>query len=148
MIANSQQPLGDTEVVSGHAVRRSPLEGVAKLAQAGVGAYKERQADDAEANLANDIEARKKGEYEKLVEAIASDGSEYGNEEDPQRSRENLAKVLAGMGDYDNAVKLKLADVNSRDPNKAPTVKDFYENGQVVQKQWDPTKQSWVEMGC
>ena len=32
-------PIGPTETVGGWAIRRSPLEGIAKLAQAGVGAY-------------------------------------------------------------------------------------------------------------
>jgi hypothetical protein len=29
----------------------------------------------------------------------------------------------------------------------APTVKDFYEGGKVIQKQWDPTKRDWVKVG-
>jgi hypothetical protein len=65
---------------------------------------------------------------------------------DPQ-----LAAIYSGMLDArDVKGALGLAtDYATREPAAAdaPTVKDFYEGGNVVQKQWDPTTGAWVKVG-
>jgi hypothetical protein len=65
---------------------------------------------------------------------------------DPQ-----IAAIYNGLldaGDTKGALGL-ATDFATREPAAAdaPTVKDFYEGGNVVQKQWDPTTGAWVEVG-
>ena len=51
LLMQSQQPMGGTEMVSGRAVRRSPLEGLAKLAQAYQANQQGKQIDTDQAAL-------------------------------------------------------------------------------------------------
>jgi hypothetical protein len=55
---------------------------------------------------------------------------------------------LLDAGDVKGALGL-ATDFATQQPAAAdaPTVKDFYEGGNVVQKQWDPTTGAWVEVG-
>ena len=32
-------------------------------------------------------------------------------------------------------------------PENAPTIKDFYEGGKIIQKQWDPKTNTWIKVG-
>ncbi len=52
------EPMGPTEMVSGWAVKKSPLEGVAKIAQALGGQYLASQADEKQAALAQSLQQR------------------------------------------------------------------------------------------
>jgi len=52
------QPTGDTQVVNGWAVRKSPLEAVSKIAQALIGGYAQQNADEKQLALAKAMQGR------------------------------------------------------------------------------------------
>lgn len=60
------EPMGPTEMVSGWAVKKSPLEGVAKIAQALGGQYLASQADERQLALSQALQQRQLGELGKL----------------------------------------------------------------------------------
>ena len=60
-------PFGPTEQVGGFAVRRSPMEGIGRMAQAGAGAYMESKADERAKALAERIRGDRQTDYGTLM---------------------------------------------------------------------------------
>ena len=153
LVQQSMQPMGGTQNVGGFAVRRSPMEGMAKLAQAASGSYLKNKADEEASDLSEGVEGRRKSQYERIAKAYdPTNVPGYGGGTHEVDPRIKLAQAMAGEGDYESATNLymkaadKQGDKLLRD-NKAPVVKDFYNGDQVTQKQWNPTTNQWDEVG-
>lgn len=68
------EPMGPTEMVSGWAVKKSPLEGVAKIAQAIGGQYLASQADERQAALAQALRQRQLDSFDSVL-GVAGGGN-------------------------------------------------------------------------
>lgn len=86
---------GSTQIVSGYAVKKSPLEGLAKALTSGVGQYQETKADEMQTNL-----------DKKRAELMAQAVEEYGQDptaasqilmQDPEMSSEAMKMAMSGM---------------------------------------------------
>lgn len=66
----SMEPGSPTEMVSGWAVKKSPLEGFAKIAQALAGNYMQEKADANQLKLGNDINAKNAADIQGYVDAF------------------------------------------------------------------------------
>lgn len=93
-IQQSQQGSNGTEVISGMAVKRSPIESLARALQGGIGAYQENRADQIDAEAA-------KRRQEMIAQAVKQYGS------NPQGTAEMLAQDPATS---DAALKI-LSDI-------------------------------------
>lgn len=108
MLAQSQQPMGDTQMVSGIAVRRSPLEGIAKIAQA-YGAKVAMEKADTEAT---DLR-------EKQRKDIADAMTDYQRAVTPRAGTEEVAAST----DTDE-LGIKMPPAVAAQPAYTPTVED------------------------
>lgn len=86
---------GSTQIVSGYAVKKSPLEGLAKALTSGVGQYQETKADEMQTNL-----------DKKRAELMAQAVQAYGQDptaasqilmQDPEMSSEAMKMAMSGM---------------------------------------------------
>ena len=66
--ARGQEPLGDTQVVGGWAIPRSPMEGVGKMAQQISGAYQQKQATE----MAKALGERQRGDRSSDMTTLAA----------------------------------------------------------------------------
>ena len=85
--AQGAEGLGPTEMVGGFAVKKSPFEGLAKVAQQGLGAYQERQAGD----MAKALRERQQGDTQ-------SDMSAYVNALRGQEARPEIPQPAPELG--------------------------------------------------
>jgi hypothetical protein len=65
--AQGQTPFGPTETVGGWAMRRSPMEGIGKMAQQISGVYQEKQADEMAKVLGERVQADKSADMGRLA---------------------------------------------------------------------------------
>lgn len=145
ILAQSQQPFGGTEYAAGgQAVRRSPLEGIAKIAQAYMGTRGQEKADEEAKALGQrqkDDVASAIEEYQRLTTARAAEpggltedvsGNAYQADARPAFSpspenRRSAAMGLMGkIGDPRDAAKMMVAEAM-----KTPEIK-AYKPGDVL----------------
>lgn len=144
MLEKSMQPMGDTQMVSGIAVRRSPLEGVAKVAQAYFANEDMKGADQEQRDLKEQQRQDTRnaiGEYTRrttpraaVAGALEEDasGNVYKKDDIPafsptSQDRRSAAFDLMGkIGNWQDAAKLLVAEAL-----KTPEVK-AYKPGDVL----------------
>lgn len=68
-------PAGDTQVINGWAVRRSPLEAVSKIAQALMGGYMQKDADAKQLALAQAMQGRMGNMFDSMAGAAPAGGT-------------------------------------------------------------------------
>ena len=143
LLAQSMQPMGGTEVVSGVAVRRSPFEGLAKVGQAYFAKQRSDQIDAEEKGLGErqrqDL-ADAMSEYQRNVgprEVQSYEGMTGGLDEGlpdattfvdrtPEDRRAAAMTLMGKVGDPRDAAKMLVADAL-----KVPEVK-AYKRGDVL----------------
>jgi hypothetical protein len=67
-------PMGDTQVIGGWAVRRNPLEAVAKMAQALMGGYTQNDADQKQLALSRALQGRMGDIFDSMAGGASSSG--------------------------------------------------------------------------
>lgn len=159
-LANIQQGADTSPVLS-------PWQGLARVLQAGIGGYQTQKAE-------SDFEASEADRRKRLSELLAGRDTLAGGSMDPNTLAQ-LAEIDPQLGDYimygqienmmnpesDPLVEVwdgtkmirvpqsQAVGMQSQPPDdpEAPVVKDFFEGGQVIQKQWDPATETWVPIG-
>lgn len=92
LLEQGMTPLGGTEMVSGMAVKRSPLEGIAKLAQAYVGKSEQDKSDEAMKKLATDQQQARMADLRRVSD-LAGAPPEDGVQ-DPALRRKAIAEAM------------------------------------------------------
>jgi hypothetical protein len=151
LIAQSLKPMGGTEVVSGVAVRRSPVEGFAKLGEAYFGKQRGDAVDAAEQDLQSkqrmDI-ASAIGDYQKATTARPESYSGEAGTADElytpafapnEKDRQGAALTLAGrVGNPSDTAKLLVADALKPKTTKTVDLGDAIgvmdEQGNILQR--------------
>lgn len=98
---------GTTQIVSGYAVKKSPLEGFAKALASGVGGYQERKADD----MQNELDKKRSELMAKYVSAYGQDpvGASQILMQDPELSGDAMKMAVSSI-DKQKELALKEAD--------------------------------------
>ena len=86
---------GTTQIVSGYAVKKSPLEGFAKALASGVGGYQERKADE----MQSELDKKRSELMAKYVSAYGQDpvGASQILMQDPEMSGDAMKMAISGM---------------------------------------------------
>ena len=81
MMQQGQTPFGPTENIGGWAVKRSPMEGIGKMAQALSGSYQQNQVDERRRALAEKMRTDRSQDYQALMGAQMGTPAEMPNAE-------------------------------------------------------------------
>lgn len=92
LLEQGMTPLGGTEMVSGMAVRRSPLEGIAKLAQAYVGKSEQDKSDEAMKKLATDQQQARAADLRRVSDIAGAEPED--GVQDPALRRKAIAEAM------------------------------------------------------
>lgn len=86
---------GSTQIVSGYAVKKSPLEGLAKALTSGIGQYQERKAD----TMQSELDKKRAELMAQAVEAYGQDPTAASKilMQDPEMSSEAMKMAMSGM---------------------------------------------------
>lgn len=86
---------GTTKIVSGYAVKKSPLEGLAKALTSGIGGYQERKADE----MQSELDKKRSELMAQAVEAYRQDPTAASKilMQDPEMSSEAMKMAMSGM---------------------------------------------------
>ena len=98
---------GTTQIVSGYAVKKSPLEGFAKALASGVGGYQERKADE----MQNELDKKRSELMAKYVSAYGQDpvGASQILMQDPELSGDAMKMAVSSI-DKQKELALKESD--------------------------------------
>lgn len=98
---------GTTQIVSGYAVKKSPLEGFAKALASGVGGYQERKADE----MQSELDKKRSELMAKYVSAYGQDpvGASQILMQDPELSGDAMKMAVSSI-DKQKELALKEAD--------------------------------------
>ena len=127
LISQSLQPMGDTQVVTGRAVRNSPLEPIAKIVQAFAGRYDQTKSDEQSTHLQGQYRDEISDAIEERKRGIA----------DPNVGSDTAtARMLARIGRPEDVAKYAIA--NAMNGDEKMKLVDVPVEGQpgVTQKTW------------